>query len=434
MTGSTRPPGQVQAAALSAAIAEIGLAAGALREARRALNDETLSDLAGDLAVAAAAVAAAHGQQVGADLAEALAGLMSDVRSLQRGLLAALDDPDFGRRESVAALRSVVGGLALAVLDGQEAAGAQMPRPGDGAALLGDVLLPDGLDRLPAIEKRLKATEDRLRALLEAGTSATATTSMARQQALLAAFVGSMRAQIAIGRLQIGGAGRKINLSGLARVAQAMASLTESFWSTLEGWKDRVAPPLRAAGRQVVQGVMRVVAGVKAIGPTFRHRAAAAPAQKQAAAPLAGFDLDEVRQMILRGEAPPKAWVPFIDHLNFDGTPLINLQPLAGLVGLQRLDLDNTQVSDLAPLAGISGLQTLLLSNTQVSDLAPLAGISGLQELWLTNTQVSDLAPLAGISGLQRLYLNNTQLSDLAPLAGIKGLRVTMPDGSQRQF
>ena len=63
--------------------------------------------------------------------------------------------------------------------------------------------------------------------------------------------------------------------------------------------------------------------------------------------------------MILRGEAPPEGWQPFIAELNLSGTKLDDLAPLAGLTALQKLDLSRTQVSDVAPLAGLTALQQL---------------------------------------------------------------------------
>lgn len=66
--------------------------------------------------------------------------------------------------------------------------------------------------------------------------------------------------------------------------------------------------------------------------------------------------------MILRGKAPPAAWVPWITKLDFwtrQSTPDFE----------QRKRF--RALSDLSPLSSLSGLQELYLNNTQVSDLAP---------------------------------------------------------------
>lgn len=79
--------------------------------------------------------------------------------------------------------------------------------------------------------------------------------------------------------------------------------------------------------------------------------------------PPADFDMDEVHAMILRGEAPPPAWRPFVLDLRLDW---------------------KKQLHDLTPIAGLPALQNLTLNSTQVSDLTPIAGLPNLQNLWVT--------------------------------------------------
>jgi hypothetical protein len=86
--------------------------------------------------------------------------------------------------------------------------------------------------------------------------------------------------------------------------------------------------------------------------------------------------LEQAMRMVLRGEPPPAAWVPYITEMDFDesdwaktlrsksvrvggSSALQDLTPLAGLTGLQGLDLNGTQVSDLAPIAGLRNLTIL---------------------------------------------------------------------------
>jgi hypothetical protein len=135
------------------------------------------------------------------------------------------------------------------------------------------------------------------------------------------------------------------------------------------------------------------------------------------------FDIEEARRLILAGKTPPETWLPFIRELDFAGSDLRELQPLAGLTGLERLDLDYTKVSDIAPLAGLTKLEWLDLGNTRVSDIAPLAGLTALETLGLADTNVSDIAPLAGMTALETLDLTSTQVSDIAPLARLTALR-----------
>ncbi len=150
--------------------------------------------------------------------------------------------------------------------------------------------------------------------------------------------------------------------------------------------------------------------------------------------------LEQAMRMVLRGEAPPVAWRPFITEMVFsdsflskhfwpdavrvDGSKNLRyLTPLAGLTALRSLDLNDTQVSDVTPLAGLTALQTLWLTGTQVSDVTPLAGLTALQTLGLDHTRVSDVTPLAGLTALQTLGLTGTQVSDVTPLAALTALR-----------
>jgi len=150
---------------------------------------------------------------------------------------------------------------------------------------------------------------------------------------------------------------------------------------------------------------------------------AGGPAPGARREPPPEFDFHAVKLMILAGQAPPAAWVPFITELNFDGEALRDLEQLRGLVGLQSLSLANTQIHDLKPLRGLTELQSLSINNTPVSDLDPLRGLAGLQFLWLNNTKVRDLTPLRALLGLSWLSLDGTEVSDLDPLRELKGLR-----------
>ena len=77
------------------------------------------------------------------------------------------------------------------------------------------------------------------------------------------------------------------------------------------------------------------------------------------ASPPPDFDMDRVREMILKGQAPPASWAPFIINLDFSWSSLSDVTPLAALTALQTLDLSGTQVIDVTPLAALTALQTL---------------------------------------------------------------------------
>ncbi|WP_319774622.1 leucine-rich repeat domain-containing protein [Breoghania sp.] len=140
---------------------------------------------------------------------------------------------------------------------------------------------------------------------------------------------------------------------------------------------------------------------------------------------------DRVRKMILAGQAPPEAWVPYIRELDLEFNNLVDLRLLSDLTALQVLDVSRSQVMDLTPLSGMTALQSLNLSETRVADPTPLAGMTALQSLNLSDTQVIDLTPLAGMTTLQSLNLSDTQVIDLTPLAGMTTLQSLNLCGTQ---
>lgn len=134
------------------------------------------------------------------------------------------------------------------------------------------------------------------------------------------------------------------------------------------------------------------------------------------------FDLAEVRRLVLVGQAPPPSWCKLVTELDLSLSQLNSLEPLAGLVNLEKLNLDGTLISDLVPLAALTKLQTLNIRHTAVKDLSPLARSSGLQKLNLEGTQVSDLTVVAGFTDLRHLDLWHTRVTDLSPLRGLTEL------------
>ncbi|MFO7567150.1 MAG: hypothetical protein R6X02_31180 [Enhygromyxa sp.] len=96
---------------------------------------------------------------------------------------------------------------------------------------------------------------------------------------------------------------------------------------------------------------------------------------------------------------------------------------LAGLIALERLDLRSTGVVRLEPLRELLALRELNLSGcTGLSDLEPLAGLVRLERLRLGYTRVRDLRPLARLERLAILELAGTPVSDLSPLHGLPAL------------
>lgn len=80
--------------------------------------------------------------------------------------------------------------------------------------------------------------------------------------------------------------------------------------------------------------------------------------------------------MILRGEAPPAAWVPSIRRLDFFGERrFANAEPLKGLVNLTALWLENTPIRDVSPLRNLPRLARIdVESRKRAKALLPQLG------------------------------------------------------------
>jgi Leucine-rich repeat (LRR) protein len=155
----------------------------------------------------------------------------------------------------------------------------------------------------------------------------------------------------------------------------------------------------------------------------------------------ADFSYVETYNRLLRGEAIPKSWIPFITQLDFsfdephhvpleDQNQIVgesrlfaSLHLLASLTNLRVLRLNSTNVVDLTPLVALNNLEELGLERTQIVDVLPLGALTSLEMLDLTETKVTNIAPLVSLSKLKVLHLDFTQVVDIAPIWKLNGLR-----------
>jgi len=109
-----------------------------------------------------------------------------------------------------------------------------------------------------------------------------------------------------------------------------------------------------------------------------------------------------------------------LERLYLGSNKIQDLEPLAGLTNLERLYLGNNKIQDLEPLEGLINLKFLYLGSNKIQDLEPLEGLINLEFLYLGSNKIQDLEPLAGLINLERLYLGKNKIQDLEPLAGLK--------------
>ena len=142
------------------------------------------------------------------------------------------------------------------------------------------------------------------------------------------------------------------------------------------------------------------------------------------------FDLAQVHEMILRGETPPREWIPYIVELDLGGeASFVDIASLAALSNLRTLHLEGTTIVDVASIAVLTKLKTLNLAYTPVRDLTPLTALTSLENLELAGTQVKNLIPLAALTSLETLGLSDTKVADVSPLAALTSLyRIDLSD------
>ena len=163
--------------------------------------------------------------------------------------------------------------------------------------------------------------------------------------------------------------GDGIDLAVIERAASAMGRATVAMIDTVRAQASKASEGLRQAVTAMRKPVRKVVSGVGVLVRLVIR----SDVRAGKPAPLPDDYVEQAQAMILAGVAPPAHWAPHLTELDFSGSELANLAPLARLTALQSLVLSDTQVSDLAPLARLTSLKHLYLSDTPVSDLALLS-------------------------------------------------------------
>jgi Leucine-rich repeat (LRR) protein len=148
------------------------------------------------------------------------------------------------------------------------------------------------------------------------------------------------------------------------------------------------------------------------------------------------FNLERVRDLILKGNSPPQRWIFRIESLNFENySTLRDVSPLKNLTELKELYLGRTSVIDLSPLSYLSKLRILTLNETRVIDFYTLSLLKMLEILNLSKTQIRDLSPLSKLGRLKTVDLSHTRVANIEPLAGALALEsLDVRDSRVRDF
>ena len=104
------------------------------------------------------------------------------------------------------------------------------------------------------------------------------------------------------------------------------------------------------------------------------------------------------------------------------GRDIVDVGPLAALIGLRVLNLDSNEIVDVGPLAALIGLEVLNLRDNQIVDVGPLADLINLESLRLSHNEIVDVGPLAALTNLDSLDLQGNAIVDVGPLASLTDL------------
>jgi hypothetical protein len=285
MSAVAPPPGHTRNVALAERLAEIGHEIADQRNLLSVINDPDSRSLCEPLSRVLALgerLLTMHGGVAGADIAEELAGLLSLVRAVRLPARDAAGERSF----SLDQLRGGQGRMVMALSDALDTArslGLVPPEP----------TLPGGVPvEVPRAgnEEELRgiaASLDRVAEQLDALEVAKGEPSSIRQaRPLIEFYVGAMRIQIDMARLQLTIGERGVDFAALSRAGQTMADLTGDFFATITAWAGnvvaRVRDAARAAKRSVGQMTRRVGGAIRTIlqrgrreflNPSARERA-----------------------------------------------------------------------------------------------------------------------------------------------------------------
>lgn len=101
---------------------------------------------------------------------------------------------------------------------------------------------------------------------------------------------------------------------------------------------------------------------------------------------------------------------------------IVNIDPLAQLLGLRKLNLNGTIVRDLSPLRNLTDLEFLSLTHTPVQDLSPLKYAAKLKVLDVSFTRASDISVLEKMTELSSVNLQSAPVTDFSVLGKLPSL------------
>ncbi len=268
------PPGLVRRKALRACLDRIVTEAERMRTTLPQLNqvDPGLENRINLLSATVERTVAAHLDEPGEGLADDLEGL----RSATRRLRVPAEEPGLGETYALRELGAAQGRMLNAVLDAQDEARDQGFRQMASSVErnLGiDIQRAGNEDVLRDIAARLDEVVERLDQFTQARNNGSDFRAEGR---LLDFYIGKMRVQVDLARLQLRIGERTVDFSALWRATQSMSELTQGFIETVMAWAGRVSSTVTKLATDMGQKIRGVASGVRvAVRAILRRRQAA---------------------------------------------------------------------------------------------------------------------------------------------------------------
>src|SRR3954447_12149782 len=256
MNAPVLPPGAERLRRLRVLILDVDEAVEELCEALPQINDPDLRPRIVAFAEGERATLDAERDSPGPEAADRLNELLNGVHELQ----IPARDPDLGGTPTLKALEQATGVIAIRLINALEAAEAMGWKPRQ----------PDLPERMTAIVARDEAGTlldriadrlDRVNASLDQLVTASANAPR-HQQGLVNFYVGSVRVELNLARMELKVGETRVEFAGLWRAAEAMLALTADCRATLLAWAARVPESLTRAANVVRQRIGKMATGV----------------------------------------------------------------------------------------------------------------------------------------------------------------------------
>lgn len=253
------PPGRRQENDLREHVADLVAELAELRAVLPSINQPDLHLRIERLVAVGPDLARAHGNTPSPDIADVLSGLLAATRALN----VPARDPELGATPTLRRVREAKGLIVAAADDALKVAAAlgwhpaREPFPHELAV---PVARAEHAAKLRAVEARLDAVVQRLDTLDAAKNEPT---NFVQQAGLLNLYIGAMRVEVDLVRLQLTVGEHTIDLGALARATEAMGELTRDFVATVRAWASQVSQTVARGAEAVRISVRRLAMGVR---------------------------------------------------------------------------------------------------------------------------------------------------------------------------